>query len=441
MRRRSRALRAPARVLAGALLLPALLVAGGGAAASPGDGAAPSPGKAPAPFQALVDATPAGGTLLPPPGAYAGPVVIDRPMRIDGAGRVTIDGGGRGTVVRIASSGVRLRGLRLVRSGSNHDTVDAGVQVAGPHNVVEENIIEDCLFGVDLAQSNDNVVRNNRIHSQNLDIGVRGDAIRLWYSFRNRIEGNDISDVRDVVLWYSADNRIAGNRVLRSRYALHTMYAQRNFIVDNEYRDNMAGVFLMYSDGVELRRNRILGSQGATGIGIGFKETSDVTVEDNQIVYCAQGIYLDTSPYQPDETNRFLRNRLAYNGIGVTLHSDWKGNVFEANEFRGNFVQVAVRGGGSAVRNEWMGNYWDDYEGFDRDEDGTGDTPYELRAFADRIWMDVPAASFFRASPLLEVIDFLDRLAPFSDPTVIVRDAAPRFDPPGPGGGKIPDGR
>ncbi len=421
MTRRPRALRGAARAIAGALLIPAgLALAPAVAGASEG---LPS-------FQDLVDATPDGGVLEPPAGTYAGPVVVRRPMRIEGAGKVTVDGGGRGTVVQIEASGVELRGLRLTGSGSSHDRVDAGVKIAGSRNLVEGNVIEDCLFGIDLAQSSENVVRRNRIHSKNLDMGMRGDSIRLWYSFRNEISENDISDSRDIVVWYSADNRFSRNRVVRSRYALHTMYAQRNFIEDNEYRDNMAGIFLMYSDGVEVRRNRIVSSQGATGIGIGFKETSDATVEDNFIVYCAQGIYLDLSPYEPDTTNRFLRNQIAYNGVGVTLHSDWQGNVFEDNQFRGNFVPVAVRGGGSALRNTWARNHWDDYQGFDRNADGMGDTPYELRAYADRIWMETPEASYFRASPVLEVIDFLDRLAPFSEPTLILRDASPRFDRP-----------
>jgi nitrous oxidase accessory protein len=59
----------------------------------------------------------------------------------------------------------------------------------------------------------------------------------------------------------------------------------------------MVGVFLMYSDGVEIRGNRITGSVGATGMGIGFKESSDVLVEGNAIIYCARGVYLDISPY------------------------------------------------------------------------------------------------------------------------------------------------
>jgi nitrous oxidase accessory protein len=381
-------------------------------------------------FQALVDATPDGGTLRPPPGRYAGPAVVRRPMTIDGAGQVTIDAGGKGTVVRVETSGATLRGLHLVGSGSSHDAVDSGITLVGSNNVLEDNTIEDCLFGIDLAQSNDNLVRRNRIHSKARETALRGDAIRLWYSFRNRIVENDLADVRDVVVWYSADNHISRNRIVRGRYALHTMYAHKNHVEDNEFLENMTGIFLMYSDGVEVRRNRILGAQGSTGVGVGFKESSDVVIEDNDIVYCATGILLDVSPYEPDTVNRFVRNRLAYNGVGVVFHTDWTGNEFRDNEFRGNFTQVAVRGGGGAARNVWAGNHFDDYQGFDRDGDGRGDTPYELRAYADRIWMGVPPASFFRGSPLLEVIDFLDRLAPFSTPTLILRDEQPRFDRP-----------
>jgi nitrous oxidase accessory protein len=378
-------------------------------------------------FQDLVDATPAGGLLRPPPGVYAGPVEIRRPIRIDGRGEVAIDAGGRGSVVRILTDGASLRGLILRGSGENHDTLDAGVQVRGQGNTIEDSVIEDCLFGVDLQQSNRNAIRRNRIGSKPLPMGVKGDAIRLWYSFENEIVGNEITDVRDVVVWYSADNLIAENSVSGSRYALHFMYSRRNLVERNRYSGNMVGVFLMYSDGVEIRGNRITGSVGATGMGIGFKESSDVLVEGNAIVYCARGVYLDISPYEPDTTNRFLSNRIAYNGVGVDFHSDWHGNVFRGNDFDGNFTQVGVRGGGGATGHRWEGNRWDDYRGFDRDGDGRGDTPYELYAYSDRIWMLVPPAAFFRGSPLFEAIDFLDRLAPFAEPTMILRDTTPRF--------------
>jgi len=380
-------------------------------------------------FQELVDATPTGGVLRPPPGAYAGPVVIRRPIRVEGGGAVTIDAVGAGSVVRILGDGTELRGLRLVNSGSNHDTIDAGVQVRGDGNVIADSVIENCLFGVDLQQSNRNVVSGNWIGSKDLDLGLRGDAIRLWYSRENQIVENEISDVRDIVVWYSGDNLIARNSVVGSRYALHFMYAEENRVEENRYSGNMAGIFLMYSDGVKIRNNRIQGALGATGMGVGFKESSEVLLEGNTILYCAKGIYLDISPYQPDTVNRFFDNHISYNGVGVMFHSDWHGNIFRRNDFRENFTHVAVRGGGTAQNQVWEGNHWDDYEGFDRNADGQGDTPHEQFAYADRFWMDFPAAAFFRGSPLFEALDFLDRLAPFSEPTLILRDETPRFVP------------
>jgi nitrous oxidase accessory protein len=388
--------------------------------------AAPVAARSPS-LQELVDETPAGGTLRPPAGRYNGPLVVRRPITIDGRGGVRIDAGGEGSVVRLLSDGVTLRGLTLANSGDNHDTLDAGVQVRGHGNRIEGNVIENCLFGVDLQQSNDNFVVGNQIGSKSVEMGIRGDSIRLWYSRGNEIRDNEISDVRDMVVWYSADNRIVGNRVRNSRYALHFMYSESNLVEGNRYDANMVGIFLMYSDGVVIRGNSISRSQGPTGMGVGFKESSDVTLERNAIIHCSQGLYLDISPYEPDTTNRFFGNRFAYNGVGVVFHNDWQGNVFRGNTFEENFTHVAVRGGGSAGRNEWEGNRWDDYQGFDRNGDGVGDTPYELFSYADRFWQMLPEAAFFRGSPLFGVIDFLDRLAPFSSPTRVLRDDTPRF--------------
>ncbi len=379
-------------------------------------------------LQALIDATPSGGVLEPPAGHYVGSVKVSKPITIDGRGEVVVDGEGTGSVITVRGSGVTLRGLHIQGSGEIHDSIDSGVSLRGHGNVIEDNTIDDCLFGVDLGQSNENVIQRNTISSKPVDMGIRGDGIRLWYSRDNKILHNEILNVRDIVVWYSAENLIAHNRVEGGRYALHFMYSKKNLVEDNRYTGNTVGVFLMYSDGVELRRNEITQGVGATSMGVGFKESSDVLLEDNTIMRCATGIYLDISPYEPDTNNRFLGNRIAYNSVGVLFHSDWHSNIFEGNDFNDNFTQVAVRGGGGATRHIWRGNRWADYRGFDRNDDGVGDKPYELYAYADRFWVDRPFAAFFRASPLFETIDMLDRLAPFMDPTLVVRDEEPRYE-------------
>ena len=380
------------------------------------------------PLQPLIDATPEGETLTPPPGTYAGPVVIERPINLDGQDQVTIDNGGKGSVILLKTDGATVRNLHLTNSGESHNDLDSGVQVRGRFNVIKDNIIDNCLFGVDLQQSDHNVVRRNRISSKPFELGQRGDAIRLWYSFHNKITDNDISKVRDTVVWYSADNTIARNSASDSRYSLHFMYSRRNLVEGNRYYNNTVGIFLMYSDGVEIRNNTIAHAAGPTGVGIGLKETSELIVEGNEILYCASGLYIDVSPFQPDTTNRFKGNLIAYNGIGIRFLNDWTGNVFKQNQFVDNLTQIAVTGGKTANRNVWEGNYWSDYEGFDRDDDGNGDAPYELYAYADRLWQDEPYAQFFKGSPMLEVLDFLERLAPFSEPNMLVRDKRPSMN-------------
>lgn len=382
------------------------------------------------PFQKLVDATPAGGTLKPKPGLYAGPVLVDKPIVIDGGGKVTIDGGNKSTVFVLQANSSTLRGLRLTGSGSSHDSDDACLNVRGNNNLIESLVIDDCLFGIDLKQANNNVVRSNKIKSKPVELGVRGDAIRLWYSMNNRIESNDISDSRDTVVWYSKGNVFWKNRAVRSRYSLHFMFASQNVVDNNYYYDNSVGIYLMYTNDMVVRNNVISHSTGSTGMGVGFKEASGAVVENNEIIYCGIGISSDLSPFEPDSTIRIEGNRIAYNGVGVMFNSDREGNIFKRNVFEGNLTDVAVGGSGSSKRNEWHGNYWDDYQGFDRNNDRIGDTPYKLYAYADRLWMEIPPARFFKNAPLMEAIDFLERLAPFSNPELILQDDAPMFNKP-----------
>lgn len=379
------------------------------------------------PLQELVDKAKPNATLVPPPGTYSGPVTLDFPLTIDGQGKVTIDGGGKGSVVYIDTDGASIRNLHLTNSGESHNDIDSGIQVRGNFNIIKDNVIDNCLFGIDLQQSESNIVRRNRISSKDVELGIRGDSVRLWYSFNNKITDNVIRNSRDMVVWYSANNTIARNDSRGGRYSLHFMYSRYNNVDSNHYEHNSVGIFLMYSDSVVVHNNYIAYANGPTGMGIGFKESSDVEIDSNQILYCATGLYIDVSPYDPETTNRIHDNTIAFTSIAVDFLNDWQGNIFKRNYFKGNQVQISVAGGATANRNVWQGNYWDDYQGFDLDGDGIGDTPYELYNYADRIWMDVPSARFFQGTPVMAVLDFLERLAPFSEPVMLVRDEQPRM--------------
>lgn len=385
------------------------------------------------PFQELVDKAPAGSVLKPPPGVYSGPVVINKPLIIDGQDQVTIDSGDKGTVVSLNGGNSTLRRIRLTGSGDSHDTDDSCLDVRGHDNLIEDVVIDNCLFGIDLKQANNNIVRGNRITSKDLDLGVRGDGLRLWYSHNNLVENNQIIDSRDMVAWYSNKNIYRDNLGRRSRYSIHFMFANDNIVERNAFYDNAVGIYFMYTEGGVARDNIISHATGATGMGVGFKEASGTIIENNEIIYCGIGIGSDLSPFQPDSTIEIRGNRFAYNGIGILFNSETGHNNIIDNIFEGNLTQVSYGGHGdndNSPKNVWIGNYWDDYQGFDKNGDGIGDKTHELYAYADQIWMELPVARFFRSSPVMELLDFLERLAPFSNPDLILRDEKPRFVKP-----------
>lgn len=383
------------------------------------------------PFQDLVDQAEPGSILKPPPGVYAGPVSIDKPLTIDGGGQVTIDAGDKGTVMSLNASNSVLRGLRLTGSGESHDTDDSCLDVRGHHNTVEDLVLDNCLFGIDLKQVDHSIVRNNRVSSKPFELGVRGDGLRLWYSNDNLIEGNEIVDSRDMVAWYSHRNKFVDNLGRRSRYSIHFMFANDNEVDRNRFYDNAVGIYFMYTEGGSATNNIISHATGATGMGIGFKESSGTLIENNEIIYCGLGIGSDLSPFQPDSTIEIRNNRFAYNGIAILFNSETGGNNLRNNQFEGNLTQVSYGGrSDNPTKNLWEGNYWDDYQGFDRNHDGVGDNAHELYAYADQLWMEFPMARFFRSSPVLELLDFLERLAPFSSPDLILRDEKPVFRKP-----------
>ncbi len=377
------------------------------------------------PMQLFVELTPAGGVLRPPPGDYSGPVNITRPITLDGQGQVRIDGGGEGTVVTVQADGSVIRGLHITHSGDNHDGTDAGLVLEANDILVEDNTIDHCLFGIHLKRAHDNVLRSNRISSMDTEPSLRGEGIRLWYSEGNLIEGNRLQRVRDLVLANSVDNHIVGNSISDSRIGMELVFADGNRLENNDFNRNGTGIVVLYSNDLVIRGNRLSHMRSTSGAALSLKESSQVLLAENQILHCAVGLSAN-APIHPENTFELTGNRFAYNDIAIYFYGEKGGHQIRGNRFEQNFTNVAVSSPVGAREQTWLGNYWDDYQGFDIDQDGSGDLPHEIHAFSDRIWLDRPMARFFRGSPLLELIDLVERLAPFSAPQLVLRDPRPR---------------
>ncbi|MCP4798867.1 MAG: nitrous oxide reductase family maturation protein NosD [bacterium] len=376
------------------------------------------------PLQLFVDLTSPGQTLNLIPGTFEGNLQINKPIIVDGLNEVTIDGSGKGTVLSINADGVTVRNLHITNSGNSHDKVDAGVMINGNNVVFENCVIDDVLFGVHIFQGNDNIVRNNTISSRPVQPTLRGDGIRLWYSMGNRVENNKLFCVRDMILTNSPNNFIIDNNIQNSRMGLELIFSHGVEAAGNHMSNNEHGIIGIYSDSLHIHHNRIEHQNHLVGSGIAVKSSSQTVIEANEILDCAIGMTAN-SPLFPENVLYIRDNIFAYNDVAMYFYGEKGGHQISGNQFASNFTDIAVTGPTSALSNNWSGNYWSDYAGFDLDGDGYGDTPYPKFIYSDRIWMDRPMAKFFRGSLVMDLIDFVERLLPYSQPDLILSDPTP----------------
>jgi len=379
-------------------------------------------------LQEAIDNAAEGSILKLPAGVYKGNITINKPLTIMGKEEgVIIDGEGKGTVITVKSSFVTLKNLKVVGSGDRHEKIDAAITLVDAKQCeVSDCVIEDCLFGIDLQMVKNSIVLNNKITSKNFDLGLKGDGLRLWYSNDNIIKRNSLIHSRDMVVWYSHGNTIEENIGEYCRYSLHFMYAGKNHVINNNYRYNSVGMFFMYSKDTTATGNVIKSSLGATGMGIGLKEVTNFTIKDNTVIYCAQGMYIDRSPFEPDTKNWIENNRILYNSEALHFHSLSEDNIIKNNKIMGNIEDVVNDGASSKTyNNDISNNYWDNYEGFDKNRDNIGDTPHKIYRYADQLWIYNPNVKFFYGSPVISLLNFLAKLAPFSKPLFLLEDKKP----------------
>jgi nitrous oxidase accessory protein len=370
-----------------------------------------------------LEAAAPGDTILVRSGVHRGPFVVDKPVALIGEGGPVLDGGGRGTVVRVEAPDVVLRGFVIRGSGDRLSTDDAGIVVTGARAQIEENRIEEVLFGIDVRHAPHAVLRRNTLSGMSLPVARRGDLIRVWYSDHVLVEDNRLSDGRDAVLWFSQGLTVRRNVVRRARYGVHVMYCHDSLVEDNDVSDSSVGIYLMYSQRLRLLRNRLTGNRGPSGYGIGLKDMDEAAVQDNLVADNRVGIFLDGA------VGELTGNLIASNDVGVAMLPSVRQVQFVGNSLVENGEQVSIEGLAGASANRWHGNFWSDYRGYDADGDGTGEVPYQAAQLFERLTDRYPALRLYADSPAARTLDFAAQLFPLFAPKPKLTDEAPRLAP------------
>jgi nitrous oxidase accessory protein len=352
-----------------------------------------------------------GDTIRIEAGVYMGNLRLEKPLALEGVGSPRILGEGSGSVITVLADGCVIRGLVIERSGRALVEEDSGILVKSNRNRIEENEIRDVLYGIYLYAAHDNLIRGNRIRGRTeLEFGERGNGIHVWNSSGNRILANTISHMRDgLYLQNASRSLIRENRAFQLRYGLHYMFSDENVIEGNQFFDNVAGAAIMYSRRIRLQRNIFFRNRGFSSYGLLFQDCDDCVIQENLIADNAVGIFMEAL-----RRSLFRRNLIVTNDVAVYLFSSASENVFTENSFVRNVSLLRVIGRGTTTRWSWqgVGNYWDDYRGFDAEGDGIGDVPFRLQDLFERLEGNHPRLRVYLSSAAAEALAFAERAFP-----------------------------
>ena len=365
----------------------------------------------------------AGDLIRIEAGLYAGNLILDKSLTLEGSGRAIIRGLGRGSVITVLAPGCTLRGLVIEHSGGQLIDEDSGILVKSHGNLIEKNDLRDVLFGIYLYQADDNTVRGNTIGGRSeLGLGERGSGIHIWNSKRNLIADNVITQMRDgLYLQYASQSTIRGNRIFDLRYGLHYMNSDDNTFDENIFHHNVAGAAIMYSRRIRFRRNVFWRNRGFSSYGILFQDCEECWAEENFILDNATGVFMEAL-----RRSVFRRNVIAGNDVALQIFSSAEGNLLVENIFVENLSPLRLVGRRTTTRwsSDGRGNFWSDYEGYDLDGNGIGDVPHKIQNVFEYLEGNYPRLRLYLFSPAAQALALAEKLFPIL-PGSGERDPAP----------------
>ena len=186
-------------------------------------------------------------------------------------------------------------------------------------------------------------------------------------------------------------------------------------ILGNTFRNNGAGVAVMYSKKVIMENNHFEENWGPSAYGILLKEITDSYITHNTFLKNTVGIYMEGTSRMEIQKNTFKNN-----GWAIKVQASCDDNNFHHNNFHGNSFDVATNG--TMMLNKFYNNYWDKYEGYDINKDGIGDVPYHPVSMYAMIVEQNPNTLILMRSFMVSLLDKAEKAIPSLTPENLVDD-------------------
>ncbi|WP_281323371.1 nitrous oxide reductase family maturation protein NosD [Flavobacterium aestivum] len=354
-----------------------------------------------------------GDTVLVHKGLYReGNIVIDKKIVFLGIGYPILDGQKKYEVLSVKSDGVIVDGFKIIKSGYATLEDPCGIKVYNKNHVtIQNNILDNNFFGIYIQNGRNCIVKNNKIRAYGKEEQRIGNGIHCWKSDSLQITANTVSGHRDGIYFEFVTNSVIWRNisVKNIRYGLHFMFSNDDAYISNVFKNNGAGVAVMFTRRVKMFNNYFEENWGDAAYGLLLKEISDSYISGNKFIKNTSGIHMEG-------TSRILieRNIFEANGWGMKIQASCMDNVIKNNNFVGNTFDISTNG--SLVLNTFNSNYWDKYEGYDLDKNGVGDVHYHPLSLFAVLTENNPSAMLLFRSFMITLLDKSEKILPSITP-------------------------
>jgi nitrous oxidase accessory protein len=136
-------------------------------------------------------------------------------------------------------------------------------------------------------------VVSNEIISNAVSENFSGNGIHLWKCDSMLVSGNSITGHRDGIYFeFVTRSRVVNNHSEGNiRYGLHFMFSNYDDYENNTFKNNGAGVAVMYTKFVKMTGNRFEENWGPNSYGLLLKDINDAVIEHNTFYKNTTGLY------------------------------------------------------------------------------------------------------------------------------------------------------
>ena len=362
-----------------------------------------------------------GDSVMLNSGVYAeGNIVITKSIYLIGIDNPVLDGKGKFEILTISGNHIVVKGIQFINAGYSSMNDYAALKIIDARQVVvENNIFINSFFAIHVANSAYTAIRHNTITGNNKSEQLSGNGIHLWKCNYMRVEKNNISGHRDGIYFeFVTESVIYRNHSEKNiRYGLHFMFSHNNNYLYNTFRNNGAGVAVMYTKNVRMENNVFDRNWGSSAYGILLKDISDSYIINNIFIQNTVAIHMEGSSRIDIRENDFREN-----GWAIKVQASCDNNLFIKNNFLGNSFDIGTNG--TMSLNRFHKNHWDKYEGYDLDRDGVGDIPFHPVSMYSLIVEQNPNTLILFRSFMVSLLDKAEKAIPSLTPENLV-DAHP----------------